>query len=124
MPRGSVASWNIGRFNKRLTIQEDVSITANVFGELVPSWRTLEIHGKCWGQLEQISGRELLSSQQVIGEITTVVTIRWRADLATALSRKNRFIVDETQQILEIISVTDPDGRRRILVCACGEVAD
>ena len=68
-----------------------------------------------WGNVQQMKGDEILTSQQVFGKVTTRVDIRFFDGLDT--SHRINF----EGRILSIVAVIDPDGFKRELNLFCLE---
>jgi SPP1 family predicted phage head-tail adaptor len=118
MPSCQCETIDSRRFNWTLTIQRNTASTQNTFGELVPQWSPLARNAVVWGSIEQKNGREFFSGQQINPDVNVVVTMRFRSDITP----RDRFKINGTSRILEIVAMSDPDGGQRYLVCACREV--
>jgi len=71
-----------------------------------------------WAKVEDLTGREYVAARQVpVSEVSTRVTIRWRADVEPSMQ------VVAGGRTLHVESVLDPGGRRRELQLMCREVA-
>ena len=62
----------IGKLRHKIEIQ-NYTTTADAVGHPVKTWAT---HSTVWAWVRPISGREVMNSQQPVGEITHKVTIR------------------------------------------------
>jgi len=100
-----------------LTVQYDRATTQNAVGELVPSWTAVVSNPTIFASIEQKNGREFFSAQQINPDVSAVVTTRYRSDLTP----RNRFLVKGTSRVLEIVSMSDPDGSQKFLVFGCRE---
>lgn len=69
-----------GPLRHRVTLQNRTS-SKDEFGQLVETWTDLYV---AWASVEPISGRELLSSQQTLGEVTHRIRTRYRAGISVA----------------------------------------
>ena len=69
-----------GPLRHRVTLQNRVT-TKDDFGQTIESWTDLKT---VWASVEPISGRELLSSQQTLGEITHRIRTRYRNGITAA----------------------------------------
>lgn len=103
-----------GRLRERVTIQAE-SVTKGASGEELKEWGD---EATVWAQVipGASSERFLASAGQRVAEVTHTVRIRFR----TGITPKMR-ILWETNRILEIISVVDPDGRNSTTVLLCKE---
>jgi len=94
---------------KRVTIQRR-STAEDALGQQLLTWETI---GTVWAEVEQISGRELLTASAERAENTARVTVRYRPDLV----EKMRLLYGSI--IYDITSVSDLDGRKRQLEVMC-----
>lgn len=69
-----------GPLRHRITLQNRTS-SKDEFGQLVETWADL---ATVWGSVEPISGRELLSAQQTLGEVTHRIRTRYCAGITAA----------------------------------------
>lgn len=75
-----------GRLRHRVRIERLVALTDSngdalqdpVTGELLRTWQTI---ATVWAAIEPLSAREFVQSRTEQSEISTRITIRWRADL-------------------------------------------
>lgn len=111
-----------GQLRHRLRIEEITQV--NTAG--VPSDDWSEV-ATVRGSVEDLTGRELMEAQAVNARVSTRVRIRYRA----GLTPKHRFLMLTTDdnsttvegRTLNIVSVLDVDGRRRMLEVMCMEAA-
>ena len=103
---------NIGRLNKRVTIQERTTIP-NELGEPVVTW--VNVATDIAAAVEPLQGRELFAAQQTQSEVTIRVRIRYRAGIKTAMR------VLYGARTLDIQSVIDPLERHAELQLMCAE---
>lgn len=99
----------IGSLRQRLTI-ERMSRSPDGSGGAAASWTVV---ATVWGAIEALPGSEGFAADAVEGEARHRITIRYREDIGPA----DRFRFDE--RVFEIVSVADPDGRKRRLLCTC-----
>jgi SPP1 family predicted phage head-tail adaptor len=78
-----------GKLDRRIVI-ERAALTANAFGEGVPTWAPL---AEVWAHKQDVSDKERQQSAEVSAEITTRFRIRWSPDVAT-LNPKDRIVFD------------------------------
>lgn len=102
-----------GLLRNRVTLQKLIQ-ERNEIGEAVETWVTV---AHVWAEIRALSGREWYEARQLPeGEISTTIVIRFRED------------IDRTMRILHnarkfnIVSVLDPDGRKKQLQLMCLEV--
>ena len=97
---------NAGALRHRCWIKEPTHTDALGDGDTVATWGTVTV---CWGALEPLKGREWIESGMENSEITAKFRMRYYAS------------IDPTMQLyfgsrtFEIISVIDPDERRKEL---------
>jgi len=71
-------SMNIGKLRHKIELQS-YTTTADDVGHPVKTWAT---HSTVWAWVRPMSGREVMNSQQPVGEITHKVTIRYNDTIA------------------------------------------
>ena len=85
-------------------------------GETKPTWTTLAAGVPC--KRVYVRGREVISGDRVVGLGTDMVTFRWRGDV----TNRNRFrfpTTSGTDDVLEVLTLGDPDGNREWQVAEC-----
>jgi SPP1 family predicted phage head-tail adaptor len=102
-------STRIGRLRHRLTI-EQAARTDDEGGGAALVWEAV---AEVWGAVEAVSGQESVGADRVTGSAIYSITIRYRDGIAPSM----RFRRED--EIFEILSVLDEDGRRRFLTCKC-----
>lgn len=100
-----------GNLRSRVTIQSRSS-TPDSFGEQGSAWQDV---ATVWASVEPLSGRELLSAQQVQGEISHRVRCRFRSGVTTA----HRLLF--AGRVLDIQAVINPQERGVMLEILCRE---
>jgi SPP1 family predicted phage head-tail adaptor len=101
-----------GELNCRVALKTATE-TQDDYGDVVSGWATI---ATVWGEVVDLSGREYFAAQQVNAEVTTRMRIRYLA----GVTPKMRGVVNG--RTLEILSVLEPEGRRRELHLMCKEV--
>ena len=109
-----------GNLRHRLRI-EQVS-QANTAGVPSEDWSEF---ATVRGSVEDLTGRELMEAQAVNARVSTRVRIRY----LSGITPKHRIVVETTNdqgaaidgRILNMVSVLDTDGRRRMLDLMCTE---
>lgn len=97
-----------GRLDRRITIQEFVT-TQDPYGAPVETWQGV---ATVWAEIVPTRGREYWQAQQVVGEETLTVRIRWRPGMSVT----NRIVYQG--QTYDIASVAEI-GRRVGLELVC-----
>lgn len=102
-----------GRLRERVTIQQQ-SITRDASGEELITWSDV---ATVWAQVlpGASSERFQAAAGQRVAEVSHTVRIRFRAGITPKMR-----LVWETR-VLEILSIVDPDGRRRTGLLLCSE---
>ena len=103
----------IGGMRARLTLQAAVD-TASLDGGAT---RVFADVADVWAAIEPIAGDAAFAADRAEDVAMVRVTLRWRADVLEG----QRFV--DGARMLVIRSKSDPDGRRRFLVCRCQEIS-
>lgn len=93
-----------------LVVISQESQTADSQGGYALAWTTV---ATVYGDVRDLSTRELLQAQQAENSAAVGITIRWRSDITA----KMRAVVGST--VYNIVGVRDPEGRGRMLVLDC-----
>lgn len=104
-----------GRFRNTVVLEQR-SDSREASGEAVQGWTAV---ATLPAQATMPGGTERFVSEldRVVATVTHRVRIRYRSGVNPALHRLRL-----EGRVLELLSATDPDGRRRELVCMCREV--
>lgn len=109
-----------GKLRHRVTIVALQQVQDPDTGIITEGWADL---ADVWAAVEPLSGREYLSSQAQQAEITTRITMCWRADVDARMRVRH-----ETQagtQLYEIHAVLpDPDSGVEWMTLMCSAKAD
>lgn len=70
-----------GKLRHRITLQHKVNVQDQLTGAVNTEWRDLTT---VWADVVPLSAREFIAAQATQGEITTRITIRYRAGLTNA----------------------------------------
>jgi SPP1 family predicted phage head-tail adaptor len=101
---------NIGKLRHRIEIQS-YTTTDDAFGHPVKSWTT---RATVWAYVRPLSGREKLSAEQVVGEVTHKIVIRYYDSISPTnrLKLGGRYFdinfigdYDERNEFMEIMAV-------------------
>lgn len=98
-----------GRLAHRITIQS-FGVTRNSIGEEVRTWSDV---ATVWAEIRPLSARELINAKAAMAQVTTRITIRYRAGLLPSMRMLHGATV---YQMTEIIN---PGMRNEILECLC-----
>ncbi|MCU5775228.1 phage head closure protein [Winslowiella arboricola] len=102
-----------GKLRHRITLQEKVSFQNPDTGAVTPQWQDI---AKVWAEVVALSAREFIAAQASQSEITTRITIRYRAGLTS----KHRILF--RGQIFNIEGVLpDAVSGREYLTLPCSE---
>lgn len=107
-------SMKIGKLRHRVTLQEYIS-SKDSFGAEVENWSDM---ATVWASVEPLSGREYFAAQQVNAEISTKITIRYRAGIKPIMH------VLCKGRIFGILSVLNTEEKNTELILMCKEVLD
>ena len=99
----------IGSLRHEVTISQE-SASDDSQGGYGLSWTTV---GTVYGEVRDLSTRELLQAQQAENSAAVAIVIRYRSDVTA----KMRAVVGST--VYNIVGVRDPDGRSRQLILDC-----
>lgn len=92
-----------GRLRAKMTVQAATE-SKDARGSVSQSWGTV---GYAWADIAPQSGTEQTSAAQREGSLTSVVRMRYYS----GLTPKHRLLYGS--RTFDILSVADPDGRRR-----------
>ena len=102
-----------GLLRHLLIIDRPVDGLRDDVGQVTDGW---EQYAEAWGQVETLTGTELTDARQVDGRATVSVTIRYQPGITPDMR------VREGDQVRHILSVSDLEGRERMLVLTCSEL--
>jgi len=101
-----------GELRHRVVIQQ-ATTTHDEYNQPIQTWQDFVT---VWAKVEDLSGREYFAAQErESAEVKTRVTIRYRTDV-----QPNMRVVSGSRTF-EIVSVIEPDGRKRELQLMCRE---
>lgn len=102
-----------GKLRHRIMLQHKVSVQDQLTGAVNPEWRDLK---KVWADVVPLSAREFIAAQATQAEITTRITIRYRAGLTNA----NRIVFRDRIYNIEGV-LPDAVSGREYLTLPCSE---
>ncbi len=102
-----------GQLNKRVTIKRNNRDTRNEFGEVEP---TDVVVGTVWASVKPMSSKERVYGSQVSNEITHLVEMRYRADVAAD------YFLEMDGRTLRIDAVFNVDEKDKSLQLQCKEI--
>lgn len=106
-----------GQLRRRVQIQRRVSST-DAEGSPQESWTSV---GPAWVAVQPLSAQERLVGAQIGVQVTHLITMRYRADLAVPTAHDLRMV--EGARVLEVTSQPiDTDERHRELQFQCREL--
>lgn len=114
---------NAGKLRHRISI-ETVSTSRDAYGQTgeADGEYTSVPFATVWGQVQDLSGRELYAAEEMHSQITVRITCRFFPGIVPAMIA--RVPMDQRTRVFDIMSVVDPDGRRRTLDLECKERVD
>lgn len=98
-----------GRLTQRVTIQS-AGVTRNSIGEEVRSWSDV---ATVWAEIRPLSARELINAKAAMAQVTTRITIRYRAGLLPSMR-----VVHGTT-VYQITEIIDQGMKHETLECLC-----
>jgi len=101
-----------GRLRHRVTVQEPVESQADD-GQVTVTWSKIGVR---WAAVEPVRGREIIANEQLIGEVSHKVTLRYMK----TLTARHRFLYRD--RVLEIVQMINPGEQNLLLECLCKEV--
>jgi len=107
-------SVKIGELRNRITLQE-YTISKDSFGAETETWSDV---AQVWASIEPLSGREYFAAQQINAQISTKVTIRYRAGIKPTMR------VLFGNRVYGILSVINTGEKNRELILMCKEVLE
>ncbi|EPK7574242.1 phage head closure protein [Klebsiella michiganensis] len=102
-----------GKLRHRVTLQEPVKEQNSTTGAVINTWRDV---ANIWAEVSPLSAREFIAAQASQGEITTRITIRYRA----GVTRKQRILYRDGIYNIEGV-LPDPRSGREYLTLPCSE---
>lgn len=106
---------DIGRLDRRITIQQPVYTTNDHNEDEITSWETVTT---VWARVEQRQGSEVIDADRLTYYETTIFTIRYR----TGLNVRMRVILDSIP--FRIFSITEHQSSRKGFMSIAGEIVD
>lgn len=103
-----------GSLRKRAKIQQ-IATAQNTFGEAEEAWTDV---ANVWVEENPLEGKEYFAAKQINAELTTKIRMRYRPDIL--IKPEMRILLEG--RTLEINSVVDIDGRKKVLELLCSEV--
>lgn len=101
-------SFSIGRFDRRITFQYEVT-TTNDFNEKVVTWTNLPTNARVWATVSsrQGSGNESYEADQLTANFLKTFYIRYRTDI----DEKMRIVFADGYY--NIVAISEPEQYRR-----------
>jgi SPP1 family predicted phage head-tail adaptor len=109
-PKGSY-TVQAGRFRHRVTLQKQSSGRDSA-GGVVTLWTNFAVGVPA--AISPVSGREILTAQQIAADVSTEIAIRWRPGVDETMRVLHN---DETYGIVSVIA--DGDSGRKVLTLSC-----
>ncbi len=94
-----------GKMIHRVIIQEPIESKGSM-GGTTKTW--VNFH-KCWADIRELSGREVVQSEQVQSEITATCFIRYRSNIDASMR------ISHDGRLFQIESVINKDGKKIML---------
>jgi len=103
-----------GRLRRKLHILEHTE-SRDAFGGVTHAWTLADV---LWGEWLDTGGSEREEQGAVVADTDVTVRVRYRDDITT----RQRVKDPSSGRQASIESITDEDGRRRVLTLQCREV--
>lgn len=97
---------NAGKLKTKILI-EQITETANEYGELIKTWSTF---ATAWADIRPLVGREYYTSKQIDAEVTTKIRIRYIAGITPKMR------VNNSGQLFDIQAVINPQNSNKEIV--------
>jgi SPP1 family predicted phage head-tail adaptor len=110
---------NIGALRHRISIAS-VVLTQDAYGGVHQNSTAPFV--TIWGEVQDLSGRELYTAEELHSQITTKITVRFYPGINPSMVAT--VSMDQKTRTFDILSVNDPDGRRVMLELSCKERVD
>ncbi|MFZ5762837.1 MAG: phage head closure protein [Thermodesulfobacteriota bacterium] len=104
---------NAGRLRHRVTIQAPGLAAASEYGDQATIWSDV---ATVWADIQPMSGRELFAAQAVQSEATVKITMRYRADLTTAMRLAHGSTIYDIHHVPPVAG----QGNELTLLCSTG----
>lgn len=111
-----------GALRDRVTVRVQAPAAGGNYGQISKPYSD---GATLWAAIRSPMGRESVAAGQTTAQLTHVVEVRYpgSAVLATLIP-SNQLRIFGTTRDLNIVSVADPDGRKRRLRILCSEVIE
>lgn len=96
-----------GRLDHRLQLQQQTQVQ-DPYGGYTTEWTT---QSTVWGAIEGLRGKEFFEADQMNGETTSRIVIRWSSDWS-AIDETWRIVDANTGRKYDIQSVIEPEGTK------------
>lgn len=100
-----------GTYRHRITIQQRIDV-ADEFGQPQPTWSTFK---QVFAAVEPLNGRELFTANQVEGEVTVRIRMRYLAGVVPSMR------VSWDGRLFNVKYVINVGERDKIMQLMCGE---
>ena len=110
-----------GNLRSRVNIERELDpADRGLAGETQPKWQVIERGKGVAAQIQGVGGGEKVRGVMIEAGITSLVTVRWRADIKPSM----RLVYQSNLagvRVLNISRAIDPDGRKTELMLLCEE---
>jgi len=112
-------TFSIGKLKDRVQLQYAVETPDN-FGESIIVWTTYDT---VWAGIRPFTGREYYHSQQQVGEIEVVITIRYRSGVILGHRAVYVNAAKSITDNYEIVGIVNRENRNEWLELLCKRLA-
>lgn len=106
-----IKTYDAGRFNRQLTIENEVEIADGCGGYVSRH----EAQDTIWAHICPLRSNNITRADNSVTELSHRILVRFRPNISTA----TRFVTGSRR--FEVEAVRDPDETRRYLECDCVE---
>ncbi|MCH8853933.1 MAG: phage head closure protein [Planctomycetes bacterium] len=100
-----------GKLRHRVDLENDTASTRDGHGQLVPIWSAEASNLPC--DIQTLRGRELVEAQQVVGEATHRVRMRYRSGVTV----KKRLLFGTRELNIGFVENVGERNREWLLIC-------
>ena len=115
---------NIGALRHRVTFKIPTA-TKDAYGQQagdVVNAPAGTVFATLWGEVQDLSGTEQFTAGELHSQITAKITVRYYPGLRPSMIAT--VVMDGRTRNFDVLAVTDPEGRRRMLSLDCKERFD
>jgi SPP1 family predicted phage head-tail adaptor len=108
---------NIGKLRNKVELQ-NYTTSADSVGQPTKTWTTF---ATVWAHIKPMSGREVITAEQPIGETTHTITIRYNSSIDESSRIRYYDNVKGVYRIFDINYIGDRDEKNEMMTLVCKE---